>query len=158
MLTMVGFPNVFPCPLLGEQHPLGALAVPSSDCSWLLQFSLSALSAAHLLPARSLQYLGLHPALWAAPIFHCSYNLSVNSRQGQICREIATFCRKLVFHYEAINHWNIVEIAALAVHAICATVLTKALVPETQNTGHLEDRSAISALVVPYICQGSKGR
>lgn len=157
MLTIVGFLNVFPCPLPGEQHPLGALAVPSSDCSWLLQFSLPALSAAQLLPVPSPPYLGLHPALSATPIFHCSYNLPVNSRQGQICREIATFCRKLVVYYEAINHWNVVEIAALAVHAICAMVLTKA-VPEAQNISRLEGRSAMSALIVPCICQGSKGR
>lgn len=54
----------------------------------------------------------------------CSYNLTVNSRQDQICREITTFCRKLVFHYKAINHWNVGEITALAVQAVCASGLS----------------------------------
>lgn len=123
MLPMVGFPSVFLCLLPWEQHPLGALAVPSSDCSRLLQPSLAALSTVQLLRAASTLNLGLHPVLWATLIVHRSFNLPVNSRQGQICRKIATFCRKLVFHYEAINHQNVVEIAAPAVPAMCATVL-----------------------------------
>lgn len=34
-----------------------------------------------------------------------------------------------------------------------------AVIPETQNyVGRVEDMSVVSALVVPCVCQGSKGR